>query len=69
LPRPTRHASRCRSAAGWRITNSALTVRGKVPGIDAAKFVQFAAEAKDGCPVSQALKGNVEITIDAALAE
>jgi osmotically inducible protein OsmC len=55
--------------AGWRITTSALTVRGKVPGIDAAKFVQFASEAKDGCPVSQALKGNVEITIDAALVE
>jgi osmotically inducible protein OsmC len=55
--------------AGWRITTSELTVRGKVPGADAAKFVQWAHEAKDGCPVSQALKGNVEITIDAALVE
>ena len=55
--------------AGWRIASSALTVRGHVPGLDAAKFVQWANEAKDGCPVSQALKGNVEITIDASLAE
>ena len=55
--------------AGWRIASSALTVRGHVPGLDAARFVQWAGEAKDGCPVSQALKGNVEITIDAALAE
>lgn len=55
------------SDAGWRITSSELTVRGKVPGIDAATFVKWAGEAKDGCPVSQALKGNVEITIDAEL--
>jgi osmotically inducible protein OsmC len=55
--------------AGWRITHSALTVRGRVPGIDEATFVRLANESKDGCPVSQALKGNVEITIDAALAE
>jgi osmotically inducible protein OsmC len=54
--------------AGWRITRSELTVRGTVPGVDPAKFLQWASEAKDGCPVSQALKGNVEITIDAALA-
>lgn len=55
--------------AGWRIASSALTVRGTVPRIDAATFVKLANEAKDGCPVSQALKGNVEITIDAALVE
>ena len=53
--------------AGWRVVSSALTVRGDVPGIDAETFVKWADEAKDGCPVSQALKGNVEITIDAAL--
>jgi osmotically inducible protein OsmC len=50
------------------ITRSALTVRGSVAGIDAAGFAEAAAAAKEGCPVSRALKGNVEITLDAALA-
>jgi len=54
--------------AGWRIARSELTVRGSVPGIDEAKFVELANAAKDGCPVSQALKGNVELSVDAALA-
>ena len=54
--------------AGWKITRSDLTVRGVVPGIDEAKFVELANEAKDGCPVSGALKGNVELSVDAALA-
>ena len=49
------------------ITRVALTVRGSASGIDAAGFAQAAAGAKDGCPVSRALKGNVEITLDAAL--
>jgi lipoyl-dependent peroxiredoxin len=53
--------------AGWTVTRSALTVRGKVPGIDQEKFVELAAVAKDGCPVSRALKGNVELSVDAKL--
>ncbi len=53
--------------AGWKITKSELTVRGAVPGIDQAKFVELANAAKDGCPVSGALKGNVELSVDAAL--
>ena len=53
--------------AGWKIAKSDLTVRGIVPGIDEAKFVELANTAKDGCPVSQALKGNVELSVDAAL--
>jgi len=53
--------------AGWRITRSDLTVRGVVPGIDAAKFRELAEAAKDGCPISQALKGNVALSVDAAL--
>ena len=49
--------------AGWKITKSELTVDGKVEGIDQAKFAELAEAAKDGCPVSQALKGNVELSI------
>ncbi len=49
------------------ITRSALTVRGGASGIDAAGFAEAAEGAKAGCPVSRALQGNVEITLDAAL--
>jgi len=50
------------------ISRVALKVRGAAAGIDADGFATVAAAAKDGCPVSRALKGNVEITLDAALA-
>jgi osmotically inducible protein OsmC len=53
--------------AGWRVSRSALTVRGRVPGISAADFRAAAEAAKDGCPISQALKGNVELSVQAAL--
>ncbi len=53
---------------GTGITKSALTVTGTVPGIDEQAFREAAEGAKDGCPVSGALKGNVELSIDAKLA-
>ena len=53
--------------AGWRVTSSALTVRGVVPGMDAAGFRKAAEGAKDGCPISQALKGNVKFSVEATL--
>ena len=49
------------------ITRMQLTVRGKVPGLDAAGFKNAADEAKAGCPVSRALKGIPQITLDARL--
>jgi osmotically inducible protein OsmC len=52
---------------GWTVTKSALTVRGRVPGIDEATFAAAAEAAKDGCPVSRAIKGNVELSVDATL--
>jgi osmotically inducible protein OsmC len=51
---------------GTGITKSAITVVGTVPGIDEAKFLELAEDAKANCPVSQAL--SVEITLDARLA-
>lgn len=53
--------------AGWRVISSALTVRGVVPGMDTAGFRKAAESAKDGCPVSQALKGNVKLSVEATL--
>jgi len=54
--------------AGFRLTTMTLAVRGEVEGIDEAAFREAAEGAKENCPVSQALKGNVDITLDAALA-
>lgn len=53
--------------AGWRVVSSHLIVRGVVPGMSNEDFVAAAEVAKDGCPISQALEGNVAISVDAAL--
>jgi osmotically inducible protein OsmC len=45
----------------------ALRIRGQVDGIDDEAFREAAEGAKENCPVSQALSGNVEITVDASL--
>jgi len=52
---------------GTGITRSVLEVEGSVPGMDEDAFRSAAEEAKDGCPVSQALKGNVELEVTARL--
>ncbi|MFL5931226.1 MAG: OsmC family peroxiredoxin [Gaiellaceae bacterium] len=52
---------------GTGITKAALTVVARVPGIEENAFREAAEGAKDGCPVSGALKGNVELTLDARL--
>jgi osmotically inducible protein OsmC len=52
---------------GTGITRSVLEVEGSVPGMDEDTFKSAAEEAKDGCPVSQALKGNVELEVTARL--
>lgn len=56
-----------RVGAGWKVVSSALTARGRVPGIAEAKFQEEAEAAKDSCPVSQALKGNVALSVEASL--
>src|SRR6476661_8021808 len=48
---------------GTGITSSTLTVRGRVAGIDDAEFQRLAEEAKEGCPVSKALHGNVKLNL------
>jgi osmotically inducible protein OsmC len=53
---------------GFKVKSSALEVKGTVPGMDAAAFQKAAEAAKDGCPISQALKGNVELSVKATLA-
>jgi osmotically inducible protein OsmC len=52
---------------GTGITTVELSVRGRVTGIGEAEFQKLAGEAKDGCPVSKALHGNVELKLEARL--
>jgi osmotically inducible protein OsmC len=52
---------------GTGITKSAIRVRGTVPGIDEAAFLEAAEGAVQGCPVSKALAALPEITLDATL--
>jgi len=53
--------------AGWTVVSAAITVRGRVPGATQESFAEAASQAKDGCPISRALQGNVEISVDATL--
>jgi lipoyl-dependent peroxiredoxin len=52
---------------GTGITKSVIDVRGTVPGLDEVGFREAAEAAKENCPVSQALKGNVELQLNARL--
>lgn len=53
--------------AGWTVLSSAIKVTGIVPGIDAEAFARIADAAKDTCPISRALKGNVELSVEPTL--
>lgn len=52
---------------GEGVRSSHLVVTGRVPGVDADAFADAARRAGEGCPISGALKGNLEITVDATL--
>ena len=56
-----------KAGEGFKITTMKLTTRATVPNIDAAKFQQLAKAAVEGCPVSQVLKGNIDVQLNAAL--
>ncbi|MBA3423510.1 MAG: OsmC family protein, partial [Rubrobacter sp.] len=51
-----------------KITTMVLDVHGRVPGLDAEGFQNAAEQAEQGCPVSNALRGNVDIQLNATLA-
>jgi osmotically inducible protein OsmC len=52
---------------GWTVLSSAITVRGAVPGATETSFREAAEKARDGCPISKALRNNVELTVEATL--
>jgi osmotically inducible protein OsmC len=57
-----------KSGDGFTITRIELDTTASVPGIDDDEFQRIATAAKEGCPVSRALGGVGEITLDAKLA-
>ncbi len=54
-----------KKGGGFEVRSSALEVKGWVPGIDQAAFAQAAEAAKNGCPVSSALK--IPMSVKASL--
>jgi osmotically inducible protein OsmC len=50
-----------------KITTVDLNVRGQVPGLDNEGFQSAAQEADQICPVTNALRGNVEVRVNANL--
>lgn len=53
--------------SGWTVLSAAITVSAVVPGATEASFQEAATKAKDGCPISKALKGNVDLSVEATL--
>ena len=53
---------------GWKVASSNIKVTGTVPGIDKATFERLADDAKGNCPISAAIRGNVELSVEATLA-
>lgn len=54
-------------AGNWKITSMQLSATGRIPNCDADLFQKLAQAAKEGCPVSLALGGNVAISVSATL--
>ena len=52
---------------GFKVTTMELTVRGKVPGLEQSAFQEVAQVAEKTCPISNAIRNNVEITLTAGL--
>jgi len=53
--------------SGWTVQRADITVSGVVPGATQESFQEAAEGAKDGCPISKAIKGNVELSVEAKL--
>jgi osmotically inducible protein OsmC len=57
-----------KQAEGWKVTTSELTVTGRIIGLDQAGFEDAARVAEKSCPISNAIRNNVEIRLSAKLA-
>ena len=63
----TAHCTIEKVGEGFKVTKMRLQVRAAVPNVDAAAFRKAADATKDACPISQVMKGNVPIELDAQL--
>jgi osmotically inducible protein OsmC len=63
----TAHCTVDKAGAGFKVTTMRLEVQGAAPGASAAAFQTAADAAKRGCPISQALAGNVQVEMDTKL--
>ena len=52
---------------GFKVTTMELTVHGTVPGLQSSAFQEVAKEAEKACPISNAIRNNVEIRLTANL--
>lgn len=52
---------------GWKVARTTLDVRGRVPGLSQDDFTRLADEAGQNCPISGAVRNNVEIKVNARL--
>jgi osmotically inducible protein OsmC len=52
-----------------KVTEVIIQVRGRVPGIDASTFQETATRAEQGCPIANALRGNVQVKVEAELGQ
>lgn len=57
-----------KTGGGMEVSFSHLDVTGNVPGLDQAQFAELARKGEEGCPISNALRGNVQIILHAKLA-
>lgn len=53
-----------KDGGGYEVKHSHVTIRGKVPGLTAEEFTKLAEQGEQTCPVSNALRGNIEITTE-----
>ena len=60
-------ASLDRIEQGLKVTTMDLSVTGRVPGLDQAGFEEKARQAEQGCPISNSIRNNVEIRLNARL--
>jgi osmotically inducible protein OsmC len=56
-----------KEGGGIKVTDSRLEVTGVVPGLDQAGFQEAAERGEQGCPISNAIRNNVNITVTATL--
>ena len=54
-------------SGGYKVSNMDISVTGRVPGLDEAKFEQLAQQAEQGCPIANAIRNNVDIHLTAHL--